>query len=1397
MPMLHKLTWNAFVGGIQKGLPGPKGPRWLKRLLIALGAVLFLAIALHFGVRYFVWSQIEKSKPALEKLIGSRLGVGVTMDDVHLSWDGLRPEFDIQGLRFYSLRQDGTQQNEPALKIKSITGELSLLSFYHLAPYFYTLQISDVELNAQRDHSGRLTIAGIPLDSDQAGYASSNWFLSQNTIRIDRANIHWRDLEKKGVNTEMRLESAAFLTSGLRSHLINLVAFLPGDPSPIKLNADFSHGMYGKIGDWRNWSGEFTWEFKGLNLNRLAQDFKLPPPILEGILESRGYFSLNDGVLNGGSALLFADNLRVQFKQEKDLLEFGRLEAELTESSKGKIVSVTTKKLAWRDFGTADKTPLKQLSPMSFYWKPPKAGQEIREFGFASPSIDIQDATLFALNLPLPSKIHRIMLDSKANGVLENVDIQWAENESVIPLPKSWLPDSNLNFSIKADLKNIRFLGPRDLMPSIINLSGRLDSNQKQGSFIFDSSNLEVDISGFLVDPKLKLDKAKGQLDWQRSKNQWQINGKNIAFSNADISASLTTTYAFGDPKQTDNLLLDMQFDRATLTQVHRYLPLEIDVDTRIYLRKAFASGEIQNGTLHIKGDPNQIPYSIKYPGELTLSLPFTNAVYSPAPTLPASEGVWPAFTEVAGIVTMNRALLDVQIQQAKYKNVLLSGIQARIADVTLDPLSLQLQGNAKGALNELLEYITPSPIFAKQKTIAESLKVAGPSSLSLKMNFPLSGTQQTQIDAHLALLNNEIQWSNLPPLKDIKGGVRFVDNLPEFENISGEFLGGNIKLNSEPSKGSTKLFTISGGANVAELKNHFANRINTEFNPFLQAASGRFSYDAQVRMEKATTETNLTFNLNPFGFNAPEPLNKLVNSPLSGRLNLKSVLDGNGGIQNLNWSGQIGDRIFTQGNYVGGAPLRHAYSIGGPAILPQQGLALAITGNELDLDAWRAFLIPPKTPARSETLVTGAYPAEQTADPSPIQMNAQIKKLIALNRIWPDIQLSTNQKNTLLQMRIASPLMAGQVQWQEKQGADAAGLLSGNFTTLRFPEIVATLPQDKEQNSKKADPLRVSVDDLPNVNLTIEDFQFGTAQFGQVKMKATRSPGTFTIDALNVENPEDTATITGTWKSGSQGQNDHTLLNVKMAVKDLGPIASRWGNPKAIEGGEGTVLGQLAWDGPPFEPQLDTLSGTLKLALEKGRLLKVDTTSAKIFSVLSLQSLLRFATLDLQGSLGTIVTQGTAFKSITGDFMLRNGIARTNTFLMELDQARVAMSGLINVSKETQDLRITIFPGIDATSGALALFAINPIAGLGALIGQYLVTNQINKAMQSDYLVQGSWSDPEIIPLNQQGQPLDPKVIDSIRTKGLLKEQMKPSAPSGPKSTSGLIGSGVTVAPN
>ena len=271
---------------------------------------------------------------------------------------------------------------------------------------------------------------------------------------------------------------------------------------------------------------------------------------------------------------------------------------------------------------------------------------------------------------------------------------------------------------------------------------------------------------------------------------------------------------------------------------------------------------------------------------------------------------------------------------------------------------------------------------------------------------------------------------------------------------------------------------------------------------------------------------------------------------------------------------------------------------------------------------------------------------------------------------------------------------------------------------------------------------------------------------------------------------------MTGRWVGATQNQSERTTVNVDLDIKDAGQIIEHWTSQKSVEGGQGKLTSNLEWDGTPFTPQYETLAGKVTLNLEKGRLLEVNTSGAKLLDVLSLQSLFRFATLDLKGSLGNIVTKGTPFNSIDGSFDISSGVAQTKQFTMGLDQARVAMNGQINIPKQTQDLRVTIFPTIDATAGSLAAFAINPIVGLGALVGQYLITSQINRNLQSDYLVQGSWDNPEVIPLDQKGQPIDSKTLDTIRSKDLLKEQSKPnSSNSGPQSNPSNSGNSNKIA--
>ncbi len=1370
--MLRNFIRNRLQGAPQQNPPGFSS-RWRKRALILLGATLAIFVLGHLGVRFILWPQIEKSKPTLERLVSARLGTNVTMDEVQVSWTGIRPSFDIKGLRF----NDPTSTLNPSpLFIETIQGELSWLTFYHLAPYFHEISINKVQLFAERDQKGEISVAGIPIHTKANDLSTENWLLAQNEIQINDATIFWKDQKGRKLQTSIDISRFRF-TNGIRHHQGELKAITPWSSTPINIEADFVHRLGGQAGNWQDWIGEFSWDVSGFNLDQASRDIVLPFQNLTGNINTQGKLKLDTGKIDQGEMQLAAEQLKVQLNKDEDALEFGRLETNLFKENTRGLNSITAKTLAWSDIGSPQNSPLKNLSPITFRWRSPKDGGEIKEFGLASPKIMVQDISLFALNLPLSKKIHRWIKTAQANGELQNVDINWSENQSTLsslPLPGNWFASNKLDFTVGAKLIGISFTGINKSIPSVTNLSGTLSGDQKQGSLTLNSENMSFELNDFLSSPYIQLDKANGNISWAKQKGGWLIDAKDMELINSEIDTSFNLAYLIGGPKQADQMTLDMEFARAKLATAHRYLPISMDKESRLYLSNAFESGDINKGTLRIKGDPDQIPFAASKTDELTLHLPFSQASFKPAPLLPKKQGVWSMFTNVNGTIDMKQSSINVNVDKANYKNVVLSNVRSQIPNVSAKHLTLVMNGQANGEGSEILEYLTASPVGVGQPSIAKNLSLAGPVSLDLDLTIPLSGNAENKIDAKVTLPGNKLQWSEFPPLENLKGMVRITDTNPQFEDISADFLGGVLKISSMPSSSDKSSFKVSGDINAKFVQAYALRNPHSKINPTLMSAmSGSASYSGLMSFGKEVNQANLKFDLRNWASLAPAPANKISGTPMTGQLDLNIYSNKKPNAIHADWSANFGDQYYIQGNLGNDNSIRGAFGIGAAASLPQQGYSVNLVNNEIDFDAWMEFLDAGKPNIKASTEVDLSQPDRH------VQISAQIKKLIAFDREWNDFNFGASEKNNVWQLRLNTPQLSGQMQWQPASPEHPSGLISGRLPRLKIPDQRTTT--DKGAGKFNPKNTSLSPNKVPSLDITIDDVSWTKAQLGSVKIKSRTSQDVLMLNSLQVNNPQGNSVITGQWSGKTSSNPEQSNINLDVNIRDAGQIISRWSNSKIVEGGSGKLTAKLAWSSPLFSPAYDTLSGDVNLELAQGRLLEVNSDGAKLLDVLSLQSLFRFATLDLKGSLGNLATKGTPFNSISGNFEIAQGIAQTKKFTMILDQARVAMVGQINIPEETQDLRITIFPTIDATAGSLAAFAINPIVGLGAILGQYLITNQINRTMQTDYLVQGSWNNPEVIPLNQMGQPLDSKTMETIRTKNLLKEQEKPSLPAVP----------------
>ena len=586
--------------------------------------------------------------------------------------------------------------------------------------------------------------------------------------------------------------------------------------------------------------------------------------------------------------------------------------------------------------------------------------------------------------------------------------------------------------------------------------------------------------------------------------------------------------------------------------------------------------------------------------------------------------------------------------------------------------------------------------------------------------------------------------------------------------------------MGSQNKKG---LYDLSGKVNLTRLKDHFSNKVGDESRQLLNALNGNVGFKGNLALSNNLTDLNLDLDLNALGSNLPQPLDKKIGSNLTGQFKYQSVLNDSTLNRSSQWTAQIGKNISLQGRLNAQGIMSQGIGIDASPVMPDSGIGINLQVNDLNVDDWHSLLYPKIVNSKTspQKLIT-EIPKGETNTNGLNTFNAQVRNAVALNRQWPNLTLNAKLVNGIWQIQAKSPRLEGQVQYIDRPGFD---LVKGKLSRLNIPESSSKVFGAGGKSETQATPKTVPLNSIPELDLVIDQLSINQYKPGAAVIKTLNLPNKISIQNLVITNAEAITKGSGEWSVDAQGSNEAIWLDLKAEIKDLGRVIAHWGSPKAVEGGKGIVTAKLDWSGPPYDPDLDTLGGKIAIALENGRLLQVDSGIAKVIGVFSLQSLLKFASFDIQGSLGNVITTGTSFNKLSGDFVIRNGVARTQNFGMQLNQARVATSGLVNVPKQTQDLRITIFPTIDATAGALALFTVNPIIGASALIGQYLMSNQLNRTLQTDYLVQGSWDKPDVIPLDQNGQPLDPKIIETIRSRNLLREQKMPSSPSSPSTPS------------
>ena len=298
-------------------------------------------------------------------------------------------------------------------------------------------------------------------------------------------------------------------------------------------------------------------------------------------------------------------------------------------------------------------------------------------------------------------------------------------------------------------------------------------------------------------------------------------------------------------------------------------------------------------------------------------------------------------------------------------------------------------------------------------------------------------------------------------------------------------------------------------------------------------------------------------------------------------------------------------------------------------------------------------------------------------------------------------------------------------------------------------PELIAHIsklfiPSSARDAAEKSKPVQIQ-GGWPAINAVIDDLTYGNMRLGKLELVARNTPSTkgqlWKITKLNLSNSAAQLRSSGSWLKGFDGGNETNLL-INTNINNLGGLLNRLDMQNLVRSGNGSISGNLSWVGTPLGFNTESFDGELDINLRRGEILKIQPgPAAKLLSLLTLQSLTRYLTLDFRD----FYSAGFNFSAIRGKAVLDDGLMNIKDLTMIGGSATVVINGNVNTQKETEDLHLLVLPDINAAGASVALAVANPIVGIGSFLAQLIFKDPLSKLFSFEYQVTGTWSDPVV----------------------------------------------------
>ncbi|GAA4504634.1 YhdP family protein [Pseudaeromonas paramecii] len=810
--------------------------------------------------------------------------------------------------------------------------------------------------------------------------------------------------------------------------------------------------------------------------------------------------------------------------------------------------------------------------------------------------------------------------------------------------------------------------------------------------------------------------------------------GWRLAFADLDLGSGPLTANGQGAldllPGQSPVLHLDLGLDLADAGQAWRYYPVPaMGQELVAYLKAAIQGGRVQGARLLWDGAPAHFPFH-DGSGVFQVAVPLQQAEFAFQPD-------WLPIRDLQLDMLFQNDSLQLASQQGSLGQVAITRLDALFPHLWPGQ-SFFINADVQGQGSAVRDYLKRSPLADTVGEALTQIQVEGPVQAALQLAIPLAHAMP-QVSGQVTLANNRVRYGGLT-LEGATGTLLFNDTHTRFDQLQASLWGQPLRLNYQghplgPDGRDGYGVQLSAQGQWLGQQLPLAESLR-------QRLSGQFQWAGQLDLtlkgETYDYKASLNSDLQGLTLTLPAPYRKAAELTWPLRLAARGNQEGSQLLANLN------EDLLLEAKWDEQAALRRL------ALSNEQGRALAKEGTapleltlawpELELSPWVALL----------SGLSGTLP-DQRGLPSPRLVRLRTDSLLVGRHYFHDVGVKLQHSGQDLLGQLSSDELTGQL--RRPHQADQPWELE--LTQLRWPqgEQADVEPEPSPTPAQQQAWIR----QLPWVRLRCLDCQYGDLALGRFSGEIKPSDKGVDLRDLNWQ-PEPGSRFTGRGHWWADDQHAEVTLAADLKTDSLATLDQSLGIASGLQGAPATGSLSLRWPGPLYSLDFAHLDGKLSLQTGAGVLKQVDSTGARLLSVLSLSALLKRINLDFRD----VFQQGFAFDSIHSSAVINQGVMRNQDFRLKSSAGELTGQGKLDLVAETLDYQIQFAPQISGGLAAAAAVTATPIAGVYVLALSTLLEPVIDSITQVKYQVSGPWRDPVVKELERKQKTLSP-----VRTGG------------------------------